>query len=151
MGRRARRGKASGSSVLFSASCEDRHLCGRSHLSILGTDREDAEGVAESDLDAFAPGGEFGSGPLEAVIAMPKLAGGERGPADVEIAIGGGEHDHARSSEFEEGAFEGGQTMKVEVLDDFHHCGGIEAREPAIAISQGTVQQLNALVREVNV
>ena len=111
-------------------------MCRCADFGVAGTDGQNAEGVTEASLDLLAPGDEFGTSLLEAVIAMSEFAGGQGRPADVVFGVGSGENYGTGPGEFEEGAFEGIQPVRVEMLDDFNNGGGIEPFEAPVAVGK---------------
>ena len=62
---------------------KDRHLRGRAQFRVFGAEGGEAHGVAVAGGDAFGPRGALGAGPLEAVVGVAELTGGQRREADL--------------------------------------------------------------------
>ena len=75
---------------------------------------------------------------------MAERAGGEAGETDVVFDVRGAQDGSLRSGELEENAFEGGEARWIEVLDDLDDGRGVIAFDPAIAVGEGAVEQLDA-------
>ncbi len=138
------RGSATGSrSVVMRRlrAREHRELGRRPDLGVVGADRREPDGVAVAGGDGVGPGAQLGAGPLEAVVVVPHLAGGQALVADVVLGVRGGHHDHRRSRGGEHGVLEGGEPVGVDVLDDLHQHHGVPAGQPPVAVGQGRLER----------
>src|SRR5438067_1809377 len=125
----------------LSLTAEHRHLRRRSDLRIFRTDRKEADRVRETIGEAPAPVLELLARPLEAVVPVAETAGGQALPADVVLRVRSGYDHRLRSREFEKRSLEGGEPGRVEVLDDLHYRGRVEAFQPPVTVSERPVEQ----------
>src|SRR5438093_6895576 len=121
------------------------HLRRRSDRRINGPHRRVADVVAEALSDARGPPLKLIARPLEAVVAMAEAARRQRRPARVVLRVRRREHHRGRPSVLEGDTLERRETRRAEMLDDLHYRRGVEAGEPAVAVYQRTVNQLDAL------
>ena len=114
--------------------CKHGHLRWGTYFGIYGADGFDCWVIIEFFFDALCPVLKLFARPLEAVIGMAKLPGGERFPARVEVGVWGGDDDGVGLGIFEYDAFEDGQSRWVEVFDDFEEYCGVIAVEARVAV-----------------
>lgn len=74
------------------------------------TDGLEADLVGEAGGGGLGPGGEFGAGPLKAMVAVAELACGQGREQGVVLAVGGSDEDVLGPREFEDDAFQGGEA-----------------------------------------
>ena len=78
------------------------------------------------------------------MIAVPELSRRERPKDRVVFCVRRCEHDVLRLGEFEDNALEGGESRRVEVLDDLDDGGAAsKAVEALVSIGQGPLNQFN--------
>ena len=80
------------------------------------------------------------------MVAMTKLAGGQRFPFHVVFAVGRRDDDVLRFGALEQHTLERSQARGVKMFDDFHHRGGIEASEPLVTVNERAVQEAQTLL-----
>jgi hypothetical protein len=78
-----------------------------------------------------------------------QLAGGKRLPADVVLPVGRGDHDGRRPRRVEDVALGGRQARRIEVLDDLDEHRGVVAAQPAVAVGQRALPQLDPVAPRV--
>ena len=100
--------------------------------------------VAKTGGDIGGPCLELRARPLEPVILVPKPSRRQRRPLHVVLRVRRRHGDCARTSRLEHHALECAQPRRVEVLDHFHDCCGVESAEPRVAIHERAVHQANA-------
>src|SRR6185437_4874695 len=106
-------------------SDEHRHLRRRSDNLILRPHRYELHRISEALRYAVGPFLKLRAHPLEAMVLVPKRAGGESLELDIVLGIGRRQHDGARPGELEQHTLERGQTRRIEMLDHLHHGGCI--------------------------
>src|SRR5579875_3692089 len=105
-------------------------------LRVFGTNALQADGVTEAGGDACRPGLELGARPFKAMIAVTEPAFGKRGKDCVVFGVRSGEDDVCGLGELKEVALEGGEPCCVEMLDDFHDSGSVEAVQTRVPIDE---------------
>ncbi len=79
------------------------------------------------------------------MVAVTELAGRKRFPLHIVFAVGRRDHNTFRPSALEQHSLKCGQPRRVEVLDNFHHRGGIEAGKALVAVNERAVEEPDPL------
>src|SRR5260370_5757520 len=104
-----------------SLASENAHLRGAAHDCVFGSDRQEANRVAESRRNGICPRLKFGACPFKAVVFVSHLAGRQRLEFDVVLDIRCCHHDSLRTCEFKKDSLEAPKTGRILVLHAFHN------------------------------
>src|SRR3984885_5499207 len=115
---------------------EHRQLGGRADLGVVRSDRQEAHLVAPAAGHPGRSVAELGAGPLEPVIRVPHLPGAQAGEADVVLGVRRGDHDGAGPGRAEYGLLQRTEPWRVDVLDDFHEDGRVQAGQPLVGVGE---------------
>jgi hypothetical protein len=118
-------------------------------LRVSGPNAVEIDAITVALGELLGPAFELRPRPFEPVVRMPEPVGAQVFEEDVVLAVGRGDDDRARPRMCEQRRLEGGQTVRVHVLDNLDHGCCVEPSETVIAVHQGALQQLNALPLKV--
>src|SRR6266542_4001242 len=131
-----------GSAVSF----KHPHLRRRANCRVLQADGNEAHTVTETCGNAVRPFLKFRARPLEAMVAMPKLAGGQCLPFHVVFAVGRCNDDGLWLGALEQHALECDQARCVEVFNHFYDGDSIETGEALVPVDERTVKETHAFL-----
>ena len=93
--------------------------------------------------DRVAPRGELGTCPLEPVILVAQTVRRHALEERVVLHVRRGDDDRPRARIAEQRILERGEPRRVDVLDHFHDRDGVEVAEPAVAIGERALPQVD--------
>ena len=75
------------------------------------------------------------------MVAVPELAGGQRFPLGVVVAVGRGDDHGLGTRKLEDHALRRAQPGRVEVFDDLHQRRRVEALQPRVPVQERTLHE----------